>query len=264
MLAGVYETTKKNGSTYYRAGLTYRSKHISLGSSDIAFCAHAMYAEGQKILSDPAITIDNFAEYIKELSFEKAIALLNFRDNGLYIRNPIYLQKGFFLYYLSLDLILKFDYDDLFYYSSHKIIRRGGHLFVNDYGMQYNIANRYGVKSYAVVNRDFKFANGDATDYRYANIIILNRYHGITQTTVKGVTKYIAKIHLNGNITIGRYSSEAKAAVAYNKAVDYARSCGHTKEFIQNYITELSPKEYAEIYTAISLSERCKRSIRFL
>ena len=33
-------------------------------------------------------------------------------------------------YYLSPSHVLKFDPDDLFYYSSHKIMRRGNHYFV--------------------------------------------------------------------------------------------------------------------------------------
>ena len=61
---------------------------------------------------------------------------INVRDNGIYIKNPIYLKKGFFLYYLTEEEILKFDVDDLFYYSEHKIMRRGNHFFVSDFGMQ--------------------------------------------------------------------------------------------------------------------------------
>ena len=36
-LSGVYTAKRKNGTVYYRASLTYRNKHISLGSfvSDI-------------------------------------------------------------------------------------------------------------------------------------------------------------------------------------------------------------------------------------
>ena len=32
MLPGVYIAYKKNGTAYYRASITYRNKHISLGS----------------------------------------------------------------------------------------------------------------------------------------------------------------------------------------------------------------------------------------
>ena len=155
MLPGVYKTTKKDGTIYYRASMTFHNKHISLGSSLDADIANAMYLEGQLLCSDLTVTIQDFTSYIEHLSFEKAVTILNFRDHGMYIKTPIYLQKGFFLYFLTPSEILKFDNDDLFYYSSHKIMRRNGHLFVNDYGMQYNIAARYGIKNFAVAGRDY-------------------------------------------------------------------------------------------------------------
>ena len=42
MSTGVYQTSKKDGSLYYRASLTYHAKHISLGSSSDAAIAHAI------------------------------------------------------------------------------------------------------------------------------------------------------------------------------------------------------------------------------
>lgn len=80
---------------------------------------------------------------------------MNFRDNGVYIKTPIYLRRNYFEYFLSPTLILKFDIDDLFYYSSHRIQKRGGHLFVSDYGMQYNILSRYGIKSHGGSRKRF-------------------------------------------------------------------------------------------------------------
>lgn len=256
MPAGVYQTTKKDGSTYYRASMHFRGRHISLGSSSAAEKAHKMYLEGRTLAEDPSITLTNYLPLIQELSFEKAISILNFRDSGIYIKTPIYLLKSHFLYFLSPTEELKFDNDDLFYYSSHKIIRRQGHLFVNDYGMQYNIAARYGIKNFAVKDRDYLFVNGDSSDYRYANIRVINKYHGVTQTTKRNKLWYVAKIHLNGDIIIGKYTSEVTAAVAYNKAVDYARDKGYKKNFIENYITELSPREYADLYTRVHISEK--------
>ena len=91
----------------------------------------------------------------ESLPFEKVVILINYRDNNIYIKNPIYLFNNYFVYYLNQSTILKFDKDDLFYYSSHKIQYRGGHLFVSDYGMQYNILNRYGIKPYAVKGKDY-------------------------------------------------------------------------------------------------------------
>ena len=111
MSTGVYQTSKKDGSLYYRASLTYHAKHISLGSSSDTAIAHAIYREAMDILSSPAITPENYTSRIRHLSFEKAISLLNFRDHGMYIKTPIYLQKGFFSYYLEADYDLKFDND---------------------------------------------------------------------------------------------------------------------------------------------------------
>lgn len=254
MLPGVYSAKKKNNQIYYRSSIHCKGKHISLGSFSGEADAHAAYTEAGQLLSDHSVGIDNFLSHVQKLPFAKCITLLNFRDNHIYIKTPIYLQKGFFIYYLGPDELLKFDNDDLFYYSSHTIQRRNGHLFVNDYGMQYNILSRYGIKNFAVCGRDYLFANGDTCDFRYSNIIVINKYHGVQKIFRAGKELYLAKIHLNGDFIIGRYSNEAKAAVAYNKAVDFARDHGYQKNFIENYVIEYSPKEYADVYTDISLS----------
>ena len=108
-------------------------------------------------------------------------------------------------------------------------MRRGGHLFVADYGMQLNILNRYGIKNFAVPNKDYIFVNGDNTDYRYQNIKIINRYNGVTlETSTNSVQSYVAKIHVNGDYIIGRYKTDTEAAIAYNKAVDTLLSNGFT------------------------------------
>ena len=163
--------------------------------------------------------------------------------------------------FLSPSTELKFDIDDLFYYSEHRIQRRQGHLFVNDYGMQYSILGRYGIKPYAVSGRDYEFANGDTTDYRYSNIIIINRYHGVSEVYQKGVKKYRVLIHINGNYKIGTYSTEEKAAIAYNKAADLAKSHGINKNFPENYVESCSPREYADLYTKLRISKKYLESI---
>ena len=122
--------------------------------------------------------------------------------------------------------------------------------------MQYSILSRYGIRPYAVANRDYQFANGDDTDFRYSNLVIINHYHGVLQYQKKGITKYRAVIHINGNFIIGTYSSEEKAAIAYNKAVDLAKNAGINRNFPENYIDTLSPKDYADIYTKIKVSKR--------
>ncbi|MDE6980494.1 MAG: hypothetical protein K2P60_03660, partial [Lachnospiraceae bacterium] len=148
------------------------------------------------------------------------------------------------------------DIDDLFFYSSHKIMKRGGHLFVNEYGMQTNLLSRYGIKNFAVSGRDYDFANGDPFDYRYSNIIVINQYYGVAAVTKQGNLCYETQIHINGNYKIGTYETEILAAVAYNKAVDTALSHGVKKNFPENYISELSAKEYASLYSGLKISRK--------
>ncbi|WP_028236038.1 hypothetical protein [Pseudobutyrivibrio sp. MD2005] len=262
MKPGVSVATRKDGRSYYRGSITYSGKHISIGSFNAESDCTKAYDEARLLIKDSTITLDNLLQNIHTLSFEKCITLINFRDNGIYIKNPIYLQKSYFLYYLDKSTILKFDNDDLFYYSSHKIQNRGGHMFVNDYGMQYNILGRYGIKPYSVKGRDYQFANGDDTDFRYSNIVVVNKYHGVYKEEKKGKIIYAAKIHLNGDFIVGRYNNEATAAIAYNKAVDLCRARGMTKSFPINYITEYSPREYADVYTEIKISSHLYKFFR--
>ena len=254
-LPGVYETTKKDGSVYYRSSITYHQKHISLGSYDTSVRAFGAYLEADSLLKDPSLSFKEHSD-LRILSFEKWVCLINFRDNGIYIANPIYLHPRYFEYFLSVHEILKFDIDDLFYYSSHKIMQRGRHFFVSEYGMQTNIAGRYGIKNYAVSGRDYRFVNGDCNDFRYENIEILNRYHGVREKKEKNTVRYTARIHINGNYTIGTYDSAIEAAIAYNKAADILHRSGVRRQFVVNYIEELSPSAYAELYRKLPISSR--------
>lgn len=255
LLPGVYKATKKDGSIYYRASFTYKNKHISLGSYDLESTSHAAYLEAVNITRDSSVTLDSYIHRKHVLSFDKWVSLINYRDNDLYFKNPIYLKKQYFLYYLSHKRVLKFDVDDLFYYSKHKIMARGNHLFVAEFGMQVSILSRYGIHSFSVLNRDYRFVNGDSSDYRYANIEIINRYMGVRRELVKGLYQYVAKIHIVGDIIIGRYATEIEAAVAYNKAANYVKEKGLNKEFTLNYIEELDAISYASMYNRIRLSK---------
>jgi hypothetical protein len=249
---GVYVTTLKDGTLSYRASIVFLKKHIALGSFSTPKKAHKAYEQASKIVRDPSWTLSRYRKGTT-LPFEKCVILVNFRDNRMYIPTPIYLEKKFFYYYLSPTMILKFDIDDLFYYSMHKIMQRGSHLFVADYGSQISIPSRYGIKSYAVRGRDYDFANGDPHDYRYDNIIILNRYNGVQQITEKGFIKYKAIIHVKSNYVIGKYNTENEAAIAYNKAADILMKKGVGKKYTLNYIEDLSPSQYADIYTRLKL-----------
>ncbi len=254
-LTGVYTTALKDGTPSYRASITYKGRHISLGSFELIDDAASAYQEAAGILGNPEFRISSIDKNMA-LPFEKCVSLINFRDKGMYIANPIYLEKKFFLYYLSPTHVLKFDIDDLFYYSSHKIMVRGNHLFVADYGSQLSVLARYGIKSYAVEGRDYRFVNDDPNDLRYENIIILNRYRGVMQFAEKGFVRYKTVIHIRSNYVVGKYSTEAEAAIAYNKAADILIKNGIKKSFQLNYVEDLSPSQYAEIYYRVSISPR--------
>lgn len=256
MKLGVSIATHKDGSIYYRSSITHKNKHISLGSFASEELANMAYQDAATLLNSTCV-LEQVSQLVSTLPFEKAVTLINYRDNGLYIGNPIYLRKNYFSYYLTEKEELKFDIDDLFYYSSHKILRRQGHLYVNDYGMQVTLMSRYGIRNHSVINRDYYFTNGDSTDLRYSNIIVVNRYYGVFRyITRQQQFRYRVKIHINGNYTIGTYSSETKAAIAYNKAVDLAKAYGISKDFPENYIEDLSPKDYADIYIKLKISQK--------
>lgn len=255
MLKGVYPAVRKDNTTYYRASITYRRKHISLGSFDTMKKANEAYLEASRILDSSSLAIHNYTEK-SPLSFEKWVILMNFRDNGIYFGTPIYARPKFFYYYLSPTHVLKFDIDDLFYYSSHKIMKRNGHLFVADYGMQVNVLNRHGIRSYSVPGKDFVFQNGDETDFRSENLKIINRYLGVSKITAKGKTKYKARINLPGYFVIGTYDTEDEAAIAYNKAIDILKRNGVTRNYTPNYLEGLSPSIYADIYARLKISEK--------
>lgn len=253
-LPGVFTATKKDGILYYRSSITYRSKHISLGSFSDALSASKAYEEASCLVKGSK-TIHDYPEDAS-LPFEKWIVLINFRDNGLYFSTPIFIGMNMIYYYLSPSEVLKFDRDELFFYASHKISRRGGHLFVAEYGSQISILSRYGIKPYGILGKDYRSLNGDPFDYRSTNIEILSSYHGVSLTSKNGVPYYKAKIHVNGDYIIGTYKTMVEAAIAYNKAADYLRSLGSKKAYPINTIDEIRPSEYAEIYASLTISEK--------
>ena len=252
-MEGVYQATKKNGEVYYRSSLTYRRRHISLGSYRDALLAHLAYRTALRLIAeDSKLTLEDYRS-TSVLPFEKWVVLLNFRDNGIYLGTPIYIRPRFFFYYMSPSHVLKFDTDDLFYYASHKIMRRGSHYFVADYGMQVNIASRYGIKNYAV---DFDFLNGDHTDFRRENLQIHNTYHGVRPLMDRGRCRYSVRIHINGYYKVGMYDTIVEAAIAYNKAADILQKNGLRRNFLRNYVEGISSAAYEDIYSALSISPK--------
>lgn len=251
---GVYVDHLKNGQANYRASLTWKNKHISLGSFKSPEEAGNAYDFGHGLLNGDRSLWDYEESF--PISYEKYVVLVNLRENGIYIQTPVYLEKTSFLYCLTPKEICKFDLDDLFYFSSHKIMKRGGHLFVSEYGMQTSVKERFGIRPFSVEGRDYRFINGDFLDFRRENIDIINRYTGVTKIIKNTVVLYQTTVHVNGNIIVGRYETETEAAIAYNKAVDLLKASGCKKKYSQNFIDGVSNREYAEIYSSLPISEK--------
>ena len=264
MANGVFIAQKKDGSIYYRSSITYKNKHISLGSFISHETANEAYEAAKHILAEASDLNDStamlttlFSKYSGIISFDKIVSLVNFRDNGVYFSNPIYLKKKFFHYYITPEYVLIFDVEDLFYYAGHRIQKRGNRLFVADYGMQTTLKSRYGIKPYAVEGRDYYFINGDNCDFRYENIKIKSKYTGVLpiyEQHSETVLKYKVSVHVRGNLTVGLFNNEETAAIAYNKAVDLLKKHGGTKNYGQNYIEDLCAEKYADMYFKIDLS----------
>ena len=261
MASGVYKTNKKDGSVYYRVSITHKNKHISLGSFDDENIAFDVYSDAKNILNSNLFSINietlttTYSLCKSLISFDKFITLLNYRDNNIYIKTPIYLCHKYFLYFLSQETVLYFNVDDLFYYSNHKILSRGNYYYVNDYGMQLALLSRYGIKPHAVMGRDYIFRNNNPHDFRYENIQVINKYFGVTQLLKNGRVIYKTKIHINGDYIIGTYNTENEAAIAYNKAVHLIQDFVNIR-FTQNYIEDISKIEYAASYNRIRISKK--------
>lgn len=268
-IKGVFEATKKDGTKYYRASLTYLGKHISLGSFLVQTDAGKAVELAGTILNNPNITIDSFINDYHDflasdtgsfISLDKVISLINFRDNNIYIANPIYIYSKYFYYYLSVDKILKFDADELFFYSSHKIMYRGNHLFVSDYDSQINILSRYGIRPHSILGKDYLFKNGDRYDFRVTNIEIINKYYGVSKLKKRSKKSYKAVIHIKNNFTIGYYESPVIAAIAYNKAADILNKKGYSKEYPRNDISimGITKLSYIDTYNSVNISEKIR------
>ena len=86
LLPGVYTAKKKDGTLYYRSSITYKNKHISLGSFPTEETAHNAYLEADRILKDAGILLEEGSSEDSPLPFDKWVVLTNFRDNRMYIK----------------------------------------------------------------------------------------------------------------------------------------------------------------------------------
>ena len=95
LLPGVFQARKKNGDIYFRSSVTFRGKHISLGSFATQEEAHKTYTIALNLLkSEIHFRPDDYRAC--ELPFSKWVVLNNFKNNGIYIKTPIYLQTNYF------------------------------------------------------------------------------------------------------------------------------------------------------------------------
>lgn len=199
-----------------------------------------------------------------DFPYSKFISLINFRDNGIYIKTPIYLCNKAFLYFLEPGNTLIFSIDDLFYYSHHTIMCRGGYYFVNDYGMQTSILSRFGIRSHSVKGKDYIFRNNDEHDFRYENVCVVNKYNGVSQDCKKsGRIMFQSRIHINGDFIIGTYGTEYEAAIAYNKAADMLEPV-FPVSYTRNYIEDISHITYAAAYNSVKISKRVIEYVKWL
>lgn len=250
---GIYIAYDKNDNPYYRVAVTLNGHHVSLGNFKSESDSLKCYEEYIRIVSDNDISAEQYDKEMK-LSFEKFILLINYRDNHVYFPKPIYLKKNFFLYYLEPGFVLKFDKDDLFFYINHKILKRGNRLYYNDFGIQTTLKEKYNIPVYGVLNRDYRFINNDCFDFRYSNIEILNKFHGIEKTSKNNKISYKVKINLKGYHYVGTYPTELEACIAYNKAADIIKQ-NHNINYKQND-PEISAKQYADIYSKLKISPK--------
>lgn len=251
---GVTKAIRKDGSIYYRSSITIQSKHISLGSFATMQEAGKAYTEACDIIRKKRYQLSDYSGTFA-LDFSKFVILMNYRNSGIYFKTPIYLQTSFFYYYLTPDRYLIFDREDLFFYANHKLQIRGGYFFICDYGSQYNILSRYGIKNYAKKGVDYIFVNQNEYDLRYENIKVINEYMGVTRKEQDGQILYECIIHIRGNFLVGRYADKITAAIAYNKAVDTLTALGIHKKYIKNYINDYTSEKYRKIYEQVQISD---------
>lgn len=258
-IKNVYKIVDSKNKVYYKALISLKGKRINLGRYKTENMGALACKEAYRLYSAYDITLYNILSMYEDnkgviIPFYTMISIINYRDNKIFLRNPIYIRYNYISYFIDPIRELKFDIDELFFYSSHRILSRGNLFYVNNFGSQERLLNRYGIHSFSVRDRDYFFINGDYYDYRSTNIEVVNRYFGVFKKNYTDNRYYYeVRIHINGDFIIGRFKDEIMAAISYNKACDYANQMGLLKDFNQNYIDELSITSYKKIYDNIKL-----------
>lgn len=255
---GTFLATKKNGEITCRSSIYYKKKHISLGTFSTEEEARKAYLEAEEILHGTApIRLEDHTPSAA-LSFSKWVMLVTLRDTGRYYRTPISPRADFFYYYVSRGLRLRFDPEDLTFFATHKITQRGRGFFVTVDGRQVPLLSLFGIHAHAVAGRDYEFLDGNARNLRRGNIRILNPYHGVRKEFRKGMPVYAARIHVNGDLLIGRYSTEEEAAIAYNKAADLLGEQGCPIHYPRNVVAGMEEFDLERIYHLVKVAEKVR------
>lgn len=233
----------------------FKRKKIYIGIFESEETAQSAYAYCHQLLHTNVLPQPFLPQYI---TFKKYITLINLRDHGVWINQPIYLYDTYFQYFLSANLILTFDLKDLFFFSTSKIYKRGNYLFTTNRHSQCSILTRFGLPAKSIYGRDYLFANKNRYDFRRSNLIILNHYRGVSCKEKHGQLLYTTKIYHGRSLLVGHYDSEVVAAIAYNKAFDTLIALGVFRDYTPNTIPYLTQSEYQSIYNQISLTPRLK------
>ncbi|MGL4738283.1 MAG: hypothetical protein ACRCW2_12610 [Cellulosilyticaceae bacterium] len=250
----IYPITKHN-RTQYTVYYLYKSKKIYIGIFVSELQAQKAYDYCHHIL-DHTLTLEDFIPGI--IDFKKWISLINLRDHGVWINQPIYLYETFFKYFLEEKIVLTFDLKDLFFFSTSKISKRGNYLFTTNRHSQSSILTRFGLPPKSTYGKDYEFANGDRYDFRRTNLIIHTHYQGVSCKRSTNKCLYTTRIYHHKPIVVGHYESEVTAAIAYNKAIDTLMTMGVSREYTPNTIPYLTHSEYQAIYEGIRLTPRLK------
>ncbi len=249
-MAYIYPTTT-NGLLAYKLYFIYRGRKLYLGTYKSESLANEALKEAEYIVES---TLGPLQYTPHAIPFKKYISLCNFRDNKVYIKNPIYIYHDYFCYFLSPTSHFTFDMKELMFFSSYKIFKRGNYIYTQDNVAQQSILSRFSIPPHAVLGVDYYFKNGNIYDFRSTNLEIHNGYKGVSKEVRNHKTFYSSRIFVEHTLVIGHYLSELEAAVAYNKAIDVLQTKGPTRDYIKNEFPYLTLSEYQEIYNRISIS----------
>lgn len=251
-MAYIYPVQKKD-KTDYRVYYLFHSKKVYIGLYPSLTLAKQAYAFAEELLQS-CWGIEDLKE--AKISFLKCVSLINLRDHNMYLTSPIYVHDNYFDYYLSTELKLIFDLQDLFFFSTNKIHKRGNYIYIENSVSQTSILNRFHIPPNSVYNVDYYLINGNRYDFRRKNICVINHYIGVSREIKYKEEVYVARIIQKVPLVIGHYNSELKAAIAYNKAAELIMSKDSSKYYKLNQIDYLTSTEYNAIYEALPISPR--------